>query len=140
MSGLTHRSRMSSAHCERPAMTPSLHLVKGLVEETVPDRAPAQISLLRLDTDWYESTNHELVHLFVGASPGTRRWHGREFKTTLRRAMREGYGIGGVTANGCYHGSYADALERRRSQAPALPSKKLHPGQLALIGSAVTRS
>ena len=47
-----------------------LHLVKGLVEETVPDRAPAQISLLRLDTDWYESTKHELVHLFPRISTG----------------------------------------------------------------------
>jgi hypothetical protein len=87
--------------------------------------------------DAEETLLHELVHLFVGASPG--RWHGREFKTTLRRAMREAYGIGGVKANGSYHGAYADALERRRSQAPAQTSKKLHPGQLALIGSAVTR-
>ena len=41
-----------------------LHFVKGLVEETIPARAPEQISVLRLDTDWYESTKHELVHLF----------------------------------------------------------------------------
>jgi hypothetical protein len=52
--------------------------------------------------------------------------------------MREGYGVGGVQVNGSYHGAYADALERRRSQAPA--QTKLHPGQLALIGSAVTQS
>ena len=26
--------------------------------------APGEIALLRLDTDWYESTRHELVHLF----------------------------------------------------------------------------
>jgi hypothetical protein len=90
--------------------------------------------------DAEETLLHELVHLFVGASPGTRRWHGHEFKTTLRRAMREGYGVGGVQVNGSYHGAYADALERRRSQAPAQTSKKLHPGQLALIGSAVTQS
>jgi O-methyltransferase len=47
-----------------------VHLVKGLVEETIPDRAPAQISLLRLDTDWYESSKHELVHLFPRLTPG----------------------------------------------------------------------
>jgi hypothetical protein len=41
-----------------------LHFVKGLVEETIPAYAPEQISILRLDTDWYESTKHELVHLF----------------------------------------------------------------------------
>jgi hypothetical protein len=44
--------------------------VKGLVEETVPDQAPARIALLRLDTDWYRSTLHELTHLFGRISPG----------------------------------------------------------------------
>lgn len=38
--------------------------VQGKVEETIPECAPARIALLRLDTDWYESTYHELVHLF----------------------------------------------------------------------------
>jgi O-methyltransferase len=47
-----------------------IHFVKGLVEETVPDQAPSQISLVRLDTDWYESTKHELVHLFPRLSVG----------------------------------------------------------------------
>jgi O-methyltransferase len=41
-----------------------IHFVQGRVEETVPASAPDSISLLRLDTDWYESTKHELVHLF----------------------------------------------------------------------------
>ncbi len=41
-----------------------IHLVRGPVEETVPEMAPASIALLRLDTDWYESTRHELVHLY----------------------------------------------------------------------------
>jgi hypothetical protein len=41
-----------------------LHFIKGKVEDTVPGAAPAQIALLRLDTDWYESTAHELVHLY----------------------------------------------------------------------------
>jgi O-methyltransferase len=41
-----------------------IHLIQGRVEDTIPQQAPAQISLLRLDTDWYESTRHELVHLF----------------------------------------------------------------------------
>ncbi|HSR89761.1 MAG TPA: TylF/MycF/NovP-related O-methyltransferase, partial [Gemmatimonadales bacterium] len=35
-----------------------------------PDAAPSTISLLRLDTDWYESTRHELTHLFPRLSPG----------------------------------------------------------------------
>ena len=37
---------------------------KGRVEETIPGEAPGQIAILRLDTDWYESTQHELVHLY----------------------------------------------------------------------------
>ncbi|MFJ2741533.1 TylF/MycF/NovP-related O-methyltransferase [Streptomyces sp. NPDC087440] len=41
-----------------------LHYVQGKVEDTVPDEAPEQISILRLDTDWYASTKHELKHLY----------------------------------------------------------------------------
>jgi hypothetical protein len=41
-----------------------VHYVPGPVEETVPDGAPKEIALLRLDTDWYESTEHELEHLY----------------------------------------------------------------------------
>ena len=41
-----------------------IHFVKGKVEDTIPGAAPAHISLLRLDTDWYESTRHELLHLY----------------------------------------------------------------------------
>jgi O-methyltransferase len=44
--------------------TERLHLVRGPVEETLPDQAPERIALLRLDTDWYESTRHELRHLY----------------------------------------------------------------------------
>jgi hypothetical protein len=38
--------------------------IKGKVEETIPGTLPKEISLLRLDTDWYESTLHNLVHLY----------------------------------------------------------------------------
>jgi len=38
--------------------------VKGRVEDTIPYADISKISLLRLDTDWYESTKHELIHLF----------------------------------------------------------------------------
>jgi O-methyltransferase len=41
-----------------------LRFVKGLVEETIPADAPAEIALLRLDTDWESSTRHELEHLW----------------------------------------------------------------------------
>ena len=38
--------------------------VKGKVEDTIPGTLPSCVSLLRLDTDWYESTYHELRYLF----------------------------------------------------------------------------
>ena len=41
-----------------------LKFVEGVVEETIPGVAPAQVAILRLDTDWYESTRHELEHLY----------------------------------------------------------------------------
>jgi O-methyltransferase len=41
-----------------------IHLIKGKVEETIPSLLPGRLALLRLDTDWYESTKHELIHLF----------------------------------------------------------------------------
>lgn len=41
-----------------------IHYVKGKVEDTVPGVLPASIALLRLDTDWYESTRHEMHHMF----------------------------------------------------------------------------
>ncbi len=44
--------------------------VKGKVEETIPYVLPEKIAILRLDTDWYESTKHELIHLFPLLSKG----------------------------------------------------------------------
>ncbi|MDP3920704.1 MAG: TylF/MycF/NovP-related O-methyltransferase [Candidatus Omnitrophota bacterium] len=41
-----------------------IKLIKGKVETTIPATVPEKIALLRLDTDWYESTKHELEHLF----------------------------------------------------------------------------
>lgn len=47
-----------------------LDFVAGKVEDTLPARAPEKIALLRLDTDWYQSTYHELAHLFPRLVPG----------------------------------------------------------------------
>jgi O-methyltransferase len=41
-----------------------IHFHPGRVEDTVPAQAPERIAILRLDTDWYESTRHELEHLY----------------------------------------------------------------------------
>jgi O-methyltransferase len=47
-----------------------IHFVQGPVEETLPGEAPSEIALLRLDTDWYSSTKHELVHLYPRLTTG----------------------------------------------------------------------
>ena len=44
--------------------------VEGQVEHTLPATRPDHISLLRLDTDLYSSTYHELVHLYPPLTPG----------------------------------------------------------------------
>lgn len=47
-----------------------IHFIVGKVEETIPQTMPDCISVLRLDTDWYESTKHELIHLYPRLSVG----------------------------------------------------------------------
>jgi O-methyltransferase len=47
-----------------------IHLVPGLVEETLPRHAPERVALLRTDTDWYASTRHELEHPYPRLSVG----------------------------------------------------------------------
>lgn len=44
--------------------TKNIIYIKGKVEDTIPLKVPSKIALLRLDTDFYESTYHELNHLF----------------------------------------------------------------------------
>jgi O-methyltransferase len=41
-----------------------LFFIKGKVEDTLPEPSVIKIALLRLDTDWYESTRHELEILY----------------------------------------------------------------------------
>jgi O-methyltransferase len=41
-----------------------IHFVVGDVLRTIPAKLPSRIGLLRLDTDWYQSTLHELEHLY----------------------------------------------------------------------------
>ena len=47
-----------------------IHTIKGFVQDTIPENAPEKIALLRLDTDLYESTYHELVHLYPRLAGG----------------------------------------------------------------------
>jgi O-methyltransferase len=48
----------------------NIHYIKGMVETTIPAIMPEKIALLRLDTDWYESTKHELKNLYPLLVPG----------------------------------------------------------------------
>ena len=47
-----------------------LHFVAGDIRKTVPNDFHRQIAFLRLDTDWYELTMHELVHFYDLVVPG----------------------------------------------------------------------
>jgi hypothetical protein len=48
----------------------NIKFVKGKVEDTLLSQVPDKIALLRLDTDWYESTKLELVKLFPKLEKG----------------------------------------------------------------------
>ena len=49
----------------------NITFIKGDVINTIRnDTLPPQIALLRLDTDWYQSTYHELVHLYPRLQQG----------------------------------------------------------------------
>ena len=49
-----------------------IHFRQGRVEDTIPAQAPERIAILRLDTDWYSSTKHELDHLYDRLVAGRR--------------------------------------------------------------------
>jgi SAM-dependent methyltransferase len=73
-----------------------IEYVVGLVEDSIPARVPDAVALLRLDTDWYQSTLHELNHLYDRLAPGGvliiddyGHWHG------ARRAVDEFFEIRG---------------------------------------------
>jgi hypothetical protein len=41
-----------------------INYIQGNVEDTIPTTLPQRIAILRLDTDWYQSTRHEVIHLW----------------------------------------------------------------------------
>jgi O-methyltransferase len=47
-----------------------VHYVQGRVEQTIPQPGVTEVALCRLDTDWYESTRHELIHLYPKLAVG----------------------------------------------------------------------
>jgi hypothetical protein len=54
------RGNLAAAGCDLT----DVHFVPGPVEQTLPEHAPPDVAILRLDTDFYDSTRHELVHLY----------------------------------------------------------------------------
>jgi O-methyltransferase len=77
-----------------------IHFVRGKVEDTIPTRAPEEIALLRLDTDWYESTRHELTHLYPRLASGGvlivddyGHWRGARRATDEFIAATPGFGL-----------------------------------------------
>ncbi|MCH7555588.1 MAG: class I SAM-dependent methyltransferase [Proteobacteria bacterium] len=47
-----------------------MHFLKGRVQDTLPDDRIGPIALLRLDTDWYDSTKWELEQLYPQLATG----------------------------------------------------------------------
>lgn len=75
-----------------------VRFVKGKVQDTIPQTLPDKIALLRLDTDWYESTYHELTHLYPRLVSGgviifddAYYWHGQ------RHAMEKYFSEQGIS-------------------------------------------
>lgn len=52
-----------------PCKEENFVLVEGKVEETLPNIRPESIAILRLDTDWFESTRCEMEHLMPLLAP-----------------------------------------------------------------------
>ncbi|MEM9348510.1 MAG: TylF/MycF/NovP-related O-methyltransferase [Planctomycetota bacterium] len=102
--------------------------VQGKTQDTLPATVPDQIALLRLDTDWYESTYHELTHLYPRLAPGgviifddAYFWHGQ--RMAMERYFQEQgitlclnrVGISSVAVKATPHG--LSAAERQKPAA-----------------------
>ena len=60
-----------AANMERTGYPGSrVQYIEGRVEDTLPRHQPDQIALLRLDTDWYESTAHSMRQLYPALARG----------------------------------------------------------------------
>jgi hypothetical protein len=70
--------------------------------------------------DVLETLLHELTHLHVGRAAEAHAWHGRTFKTTLARAMKEAYGVAVQPPPHSRHGFYAEAIERALQRQMAI--------------------
>ena len=68
--GRRHARRRSAADSPTSRTTPGTDPLRpGPGGGDRPRQAPERIALLRLDTDWYESTRHEFEHLYPACLP-----------------------------------------------------------------------
>ena len=75
-----------------------VHYVQGKVKDTLLKQRPRSVACLRLDTDWYESTRHELEHLFPRlASGGVLILDDYGFWAGQKKAVDEYFAAHGIT-------------------------------------------
>lgn len=60
----SHKDEVEKTISLIPYPKNKIHFIKGKVEDTLKNNKPSCIALLRLDTDWYESTKIELYELY----------------------------------------------------------------------------
>jgi O-methyltransferase len=68
--GIAPRAHVETNLARTGYATENFRFVEGDVLQTLPAHAPAQLALLRLDTDWYASTRHELEILYPRVTSG----------------------------------------------------------------------
>jgi O-methyltransferase len=68
--GVSPRDRVEAAVRTTGYPVERFRFVEGDVMSTLPASVPDTIALLRLDTDWYESTRRELEHLYPRLTHG----------------------------------------------------------------------
>lgn len=68
--GLAPRSKIEENLGRTGYPMERVRVIEGNVLATIPSKVPHQIALLRLDTDWYDSTRHEIEHLYPRVARG----------------------------------------------------------------------
>jgi O-methyltransferase len=68
--GIAPRALVESNLARTGYPAANLRLVEGDVLQTLPRQAPPRLALLRLDTDWHDTTRHELETLYPRLASG----------------------------------------------------------------------
>lgn len=91
-----------------------IKLVKGMVEDTIPEHLPESISILRLDVDLYQPTLHCLKELFPLLQSGGYliiddygHWEG------CKKAVHEFFAENGLSVDDLEHVDYTCSVYRK---------------------------